>query len=222
MNPALDCTRLHRQQRPANAISTTRLDKRLLATIPARHCGVDRAQERPDRAWRARPTVSRWSSTRSTPPRSTRHPKNGARFVATLGYGGGRCRDRRRRTARAPEALRSPARGAFAALRPAHPTSAAGRSSATAACGRSWRRWLAHSTVSNQCAFLGHRDDIIDLHHAFDLFVQSSDYEGTPNAVLEAMAMETPDCRNRCRRHARTGAARRTRPDRAPPRCSGA
>ncbi len=46
--------------------------------------------------------------------------------------------------------------------------------------------------VEDRVRFLGHRTDIVDLHHAFDLFVQSSDYEGTPNAVLEAMAMETP------------------------------
>jgi glycosyltransferase involved in cell wall biosynthesis len=46
--------------------------------------------------------------------------------------------------------------------------------------------------LSSHCRLLGQRTDIIDLHHAFDMFVQSSDYEGTSNAVLEAMALETP------------------------------
>jgi glycosyltransferase involved in cell wall biosynthesis len=35
-------------------------------------------------------------------------------------------------------------------------------------------------------------DDVALLHHALDVFVQSSDDEGTPNVVLEAMALETP------------------------------
>ena len=39
---------------------------------------------------------------------------------------------------------------------------------------------------------LGHRADVVRLHHAFDVFVQSSANEGTSNAVLEAMALETP------------------------------
>ena len=46
--------------------------------------------------------------------------------------------------------------------------------------------------VSAVCRFLGHRHDIPDLYQAFDVLVQSSETEGTPNAVLEAMATETP------------------------------
>ncbi len=42
------------------------------------------------------------------------------------------------------------------------------------------------------CRLLGQRSDIVDLHHAFNMFVQSSANEGAPNAVLEAMALETP------------------------------
>jgi glycosyltransferase involved in cell wall biosynthesis len=51
---------------------------------------------------------------------------------------------------------------------------------------------IARLGLASCCTLLGHRTDVVDLHHAFDLFVQSSDYEGTPNAVLEAMALETP------------------------------
>lgn len=46
--------------------------------------------------------------------------------------------------------------------------------------------------LQDSVMLLGHVADVVPVHHAFDLFVQSSEYEGTPNAVLEAMAMESP------------------------------
>lgn len=46
--------------------------------------------------------------------------------------------------------------------------------------------------LRDRVIFTGHRTDVADIHNAFDVFVQSSEYEGTPNAVLEAMAMTTP------------------------------
>jgi len=46
--------------------------------------------------------------------------------------------------------------------------------------------------LDGSCTLLGHTPDVIALHHGLDLLAQSSDYEGTPNAVLEAMALETP------------------------------
>lgn len=54
------------------------------------------------------------------------------------------------------------------------------------------RALAARRLPGGGCELLGHRADVATLHHAFNLYAQSSDYEGTPNSVLEAMALETP------------------------------
>jgi glycosyltransferase involved in cell wall biosynthesis len=57
---------------------------------------------------------------------------------------------------------------------------------------QSLERQIVERNLEGACVLLGHQPDIVLLHHALDLYVQASDYEGTPNAVLEAMAMRTP------------------------------
>ena len=46
--------------------------------------------------------------------------------------------------------------------------------------------------MEDRVTFLGQRDDVPQLLAAFDIFVLPSLYEGTPIAILEAMAMEKP------------------------------
>ncbi len=54
------------------------------------------------------------------------------------------------------------------------------------------RECIERLGLTNECTMLGHRGDMRDLYHAFDLFVQSSDYEGTPTVLVEAMACRLP------------------------------
>ncbi|MGH7819527.1 MAG: glycosyltransferase, partial [Candidatus Binatia bacterium] len=80
---------------------------------------------------------------------------------------------------------------AFSILRREHP-SAILVIAGTGTLGADLRATAAALGVSPSVRFLGQIEDVIELHHAIDLYVQSSDYEGTPNALLEAMALETP------------------------------
>ena len=59
-------------------------------------------------------------------------------------------------------------------------------------CRPALEQAMRRSGISDRSRLLGHHGDVVTLHHAFDLLVQSSSREGTPNAVLEAMALETP------------------------------
>lgn len=56
----------------------------------------------------------------------------------------------------------------------------------------SLRAQIERLCLTDCARLLGHRADVVELHHAFDIYAQSSDYEGTPNSVLEAMALQTP------------------------------
>lgn len=51
---------------------------------------------------------------------------------------------------------------------------------------------IARLGLGHRARLLGQWNDIAQFHHAIDVLVQSSEYEGTPNVVLEAMAFETP------------------------------
>jgi glycosyltransferase involved in cell wall biosynthesis len=46
--------------------------------------------------------------------------------------------------------------------------------------------------LGTRVRWAGHLEDVRDFHQALDVYVQTSDNEGVPNAVLEAMAVETP------------------------------
>ena len=46
--------------------------------------------------------------------------------------------------------------------------------------------------IAPRCHWLGHRTDVRELYQGFDVFVQSSDHEGSPTVVVEAMALAVP------------------------------
>jgi glycosyltransferase involved in cell wall biosynthesis len=54
------------------------------------------------------------------------------------------------------------------------------------------QRELCRLGIADRCRLLGHRSDVRDVYQAMDVFVQSSDHEGSPTVVVEAMAMELP------------------------------
>jgi glycosyltransferase involved in cell wall biosynthesis len=76
-------------------------------------------------------------------------------------------------------------------LRPRHPMlrlAVAGDGSLRDALQEQARR----QGLADCCQFVGHFHPVGEFYSALDLYVQTSDYEGTANVVLEAMAMEVP------------------------------
>lgn len=53
-------------------------------------------------------------------------------------------------------------------------------------------RAAARMLAPGRCRFLGNRKDVADLYHVFDVSLLMTEYEGMPNAVMEAMAAARP------------------------------
>lgn len=51
---------------------------------------------------------------------------------------------------------------------------------------------VSRTSLEQQAHFLGHRDDIYDILRAMDLLLITSDHEGLPTVLLEAMALGIP------------------------------
>lgn len=56
----------------------------------------------------------------------------------------------------------------------------------------SHRAMINRNGLGSRCQLLGHRSDMLSLYQSMDMYVQSSEYEGTPTVLLEAMAMRLP------------------------------
>ena len=57
---------------------------------------------------------------------------------------------------------------------------------------RRLQQLITHTSLHDKVFFLGHRDDVYDVVRAMDLLLITSDHEGMPTLVLEAMALGTP------------------------------
>jgi glycosyltransferase involved in cell wall biosynthesis len=57
---------------------------------------------------------------------------------------------------------------------------------------KSLRSLIRGSNIEGRVHFLGHRDDVCDVMRAMDILLITSDREGLPLAVLEAMALGVP------------------------------
>jgi glycosyltransferase involved in cell wall biosynthesis len=81
---------------------------------------------------------------------------------------------------------------AMAKLVPSRPRLTLLQAGRTGKCTPDLERAVDELGLADHVHFLGHREDVGDLHAAADVFAFPSVYEGLGGSVLEAMAMRTP------------------------------